>query len=403
MKGRILVVTHYFSPHGGGIELVAGQLSRRMGAKGWAVTWVASEPMPTDSNLDQPNSVRNVASDTQFVGMKTFNFLERWLGIPYPLWSLRSLLRLRAQLKVCEAVHLHDAIYLGNLLAFAFAKWSGRPVIVTQHIGDIPYRNWFLRQLVRLVNRWVAGWVLSRADAVVFISEKVRDYFERFVRFRGRVLLIPNGVDSNFFHPASDVERRELRKQLGWSGQQLQLVFVGRFVEKKGLHIIRQLAAAMPQTNWTLVGAGPLDPSSWNLENVQCLGTQSQFELLRIYQSADRLVLPSVGEGFPLVVQEAMSCGLPVLVSRQVAESLPKVLELVQSCEPTFQAFRAALSKFGQPNEEAKESSHALVQHARSHWSWDSCTEQYSEMLDEVVAEWPADGDRQIESVRVCE
>ena len=50
----------------------------------------------------------------------------------------------------------------------------------------------------------------------------------------------------------------------------------------------------------------------------------SQAELPPLYQAADLLVLPSVGEGFPLVVQEAMACGTPALVGDETAAGCPE-------------------------------------------------------------------------------
>jgi len=50
------------------------------------------------------------------------------------------------------------------------------------------------------------------------------------------------------------------------------VLFVGRFVRKKGFHIIESLARRFPQALWIFVGSGPEDPSSWGHPNVRVVG-----------------------------------------------------------------------------------------------------------------------------------
>jgi len=88
----------------------------------------------------------------------------------------------------------------------------------------------------------------------------VRRYFSGFVRFKTPPLLVANGVDTSVFHPLDEERRMALRQQLGAGGETPLLLFVGRFVEKKGLPALRRLAEQLPQTRWMFAGSGPLDP-----------------------------------------------------------------------------------------------------------------------------------------------
>jgi glycosyltransferase involved in cell wall biosynthesis len=205
---------------------------------------------------------------------------------------------------------LHDALYMASVVTFLAAKAHRRPLVIIQHIGQIPYRNPGLRGLMALANRIVARPVLSGADQVVFISEFVRTYFAR-LRFRSPPRLIFNGVDTEVFHPACGEERAAARVRFGLAGP--TALFVGRFVEKKGVEILRRAAAARPDVTFAFAGWGVIDPVGWGLPNVRVFSSLAGAGLADLYRAADVFVLPSQGEGFPLVVQEALACGLPVV------------------------------------------------------------------------------------------
>jgi starch synthase len=96
-------------------------------------------------------------------------------------------------------------------------------------------------------------------------------------------------------------------------------LFVGRFVEKKGLHILSRMARLRPNILWAFAGWGHLQPTAWALPNVVVYSDLAGASLAALYRASDVLVLPSKGEGFPLVIQEALACGLPVVCSADTA------------------------------------------------------------------------------------
>jgi glycosyltransferase involved in cell wall biosynthesis len=366
---RLLLVTHYYPEHGGGIELVAGALAGRLAKRGIAIEWAASADT---SHRGKDGVVR--------LTMRAWNWTERRLGVPYPVWGPMDLLRLARAVHRCDAVHLHDCLYAGNVAAYLLAGLAAKPVIVTQHIGLVPYKSAVLRGMMAVANRVLGRLVLRGADKVVFISAAVQTYFERLYRFRRPPAFIANGVDTARFQPLSDADRRAIRARLGWPLDRPVLLFVGRFVEKKGLTLLRQLAAAVPECTWVFVGAGPIDPTSWGLPNVRCLGLRPPDEVAACHQAADLLVLPSVGEGFPLVVQEAMACGTPALITDDTAEGYPPVRNLVYTAPPDASALeRQVRAALADPNPTAKRSSVAAFAH--EHWDWERCADRYEALL----------------------
>lgn len=356
---RIVLVTHYFPAHRGGVEQVAAEIAQRLARDyGAQIEWHASD-------CDPPPEIPGVRA----VPGASCNLIERVLGFPYPLWSLPALVRLARAARKADAVHLHDCLYLPNLVAFVAARRVARPLLVTQHVGMVPYRNPLLRALLRGAYRLFGRIVLGGATQVVFVGDAVKAFFGRFIRFRTTPLFIPNGVDTQLFRPA---ERAHTAKPV--------LLFVGRFVEKKGLPMLRELTKRLPEAHWVFAGWGPLDPEAWKMPNVRVVHAPTQRELVPLYQAADLLVLPSIGEGFPLVVQEAMACGTPAMVSEDTAAGAPQARALLLSEAPSAERWAARIRAMLASGELAALRPRVAA-FAREHWSWAQCAESYASLL----------------------
>ena len=377
---RITLVTHYFPAHRGGVERMAGQLAERLAAQGVArIDWHASD-------CDAPPAP---APGVTVVAAASCNLLERAVGVPYPLWSPGALLRLARAVRSANVVHLHDCLYLPVLAAFAAARFGRRrPVVVTQHIGHVPYRNPVLRLVHAAANRLFGAWVLGGADQVVFESETVRAYFAERVRFRSPPLLIENGVDTGTFRPCSAAERRERRAQLGVPPGKPLLLFLGRFVEKKGLGVLRELSAQIPHAHWLFAGWGPIDPAAWGRANVSVRLRPGHDDLTALYQAADLLVLPSVGEGFPLSVQEAMACGTPALIGAETAAGCPAAHEVLlreATGEGSTGLWRARVEALIASPATLEGMRARVAAFAREQWSWERATARYAEVLQRAA------------------
>ena len=304
---RLLTVTHFFEAHGGGIERVAGALNREFRALGHVTHWAASDE-------DAPPAAGTAAA----VPMRCWNLLERLTGLPMPIPGIAALRRLQRAIAAADAVVVHDALYISSIAAMLLAKRRGTPVLLVQHIADIPLSSPLLRRVIALANALVTRPMLRAADQIVFISDTTRRAFAH-VATRRRPLLLFNGVDSATFHPGAS----DARAELDIPAEARMLLFVGRFVEKKGLAVIERVARARPDWRIVLAGRGPIDPALWGLANVTVAAGRSGPSLAALYRAADVLLLPSVGEGYPLVVQEAMACGLPVVCGEDSAAADP--------------------------------------------------------------------------------
>jgi phosphatidyl-myo-inositol dimannoside synthase len=373
---RIVLVTHFHPAHGGGVEKVAAQLAAQMAAEGAEVIWCASD-------TDAPPVLPGVRCDP----MSSFNGVERISGFPYPLWGPRSLMRLARRVRSADAVHVHDAIYAGSLAAAWLARRHARRLIVTQHIGSVPLPA-PLRPLLALANRVGAHCVLQRADAVAFISPAVRRYFEMLTKPSPRFHDVANGVDGAVFRPAAG-DPAELRRRLGFHPARPLMLFVGRLVPKKRLPLLREMAKLRPNWQWCVIGHGPERPEGWGLPQVRVLSPMDQSSLAAYYRAADLLVLPSHGEGFPLVVQEAMACGVPACITSEVASGavMPADLwvELPDIPGATAKGGVTVIDEWlARPEADRRGQRAACAQFAADSWRWETAAQAHLDWLREA-------------------
>lgn len=357
---RILTVSAFYEGHGGGIEVVAAATARALARRGHDCRWAAADfdPSPDDRLLTS-------------VPLRSSDPLERWTGLPMPMPSLAACRLLEREVAAADGIIVHDALYLSSILAGRYARRHRKPWMLIQHIGAIPYTSPILRLAMAAANAAVTRPLVARAAQVFFISDAVRQFFAS-VPSKAPPELLFNGIDHQLFGVAAAGQRAELRKRLGLASGQRQLLFVGRFVEKKGLSALRQLGAANPQWDLSLVGSGPIDPAGWNLPNVRVLGRKDRAQLADLYRAVDALVLPSVGEGFPLVVQEAMASGLPVFCGLDSAAADPGARDLLHAIEVDVADPSATARRFASAIQRSTPGAdQRLVDHARAAYDWD--------------------------------
>ncbi len=387
---KVLLASAYFESHRGGIEIVAGRLARKLERSGATVTWLAADATPPPDAADACGTACAVPA---------WNVTERRLGFPLPIPGPSAAAAIWRQVRASDAVMLHDSLYLTNVVAMLAARWHKKPVVLVQHIAAVPYSNPFLRGLMLAANRLIGRPMLVAADQVVFISETVAAQL-RQLRFKAPPRVVFNGVDTDLFRlPAAGFDRASARAKFGLPVDRQIALFVGRFVEKKGLHIIERLARQRPDVAFALAGWGPIEPQHWRLPNVHVLSNLQGASLVPLYQSSDAFVLPSIGEGLPLVMQEALACGLPVICGAETAAADPGASAHIEGVaidtadpERTAAAFVAsldrALAERAMP--QAPIAAEARNAYVLGCYSWSHAAKTYLAMMTGLVARTPA-------------
>jgi glycosyltransferase involved in cell wall biosynthesis len=375
---KLLMITNYFESHRGGLELIGGRLARELHGLGQEILWLAcgSTPPPSDRTLG-----------SRAITVSALNVTERCFGIPFPIPSLTAIWRIRREVWRSDAVLLHDCLYPMSVVSFLLARLARRAVLIVGHVGFVPYRNPVLRSMMWLANRIIACPMLVRADRVAFVSGITARYFSG-LRFRAPPVVVFNGVDTTVFRPVEPDRKPELRGRLGLNPDRSLVLFVGRFVEKKGLDILLRMARHRPAIRWAFAGWGHLDPRAWGLPNVIVFSDLNGPSLAPLYQASDLLVLPSKGEGFPLVIQEALACGLPVVCSAETAGADAAVTPFLSAVpldernpEATALAFCAEIDRVLAVEGDGERCANERFQFVSQRYGWPACAARYFELI----------------------
>ena len=310
---RVLIATHYWRPHRGGIETVAWEQARRLVRAGHEVTVVTSKLSGDESfSSEEGIDVHRVVA---------LNFLER-RSIPYPIFSplLWALLFRLAKSHDVALVHSHT--FVSSVALATTGALRGLPIVVLQHNTYIEY-GWpwgFVESLADLV---LGRLTLGLARRCLAVSEESRRYAERLGAGPG-VAVLHNGADVTRFRPVeSCAERASIRRRLGLPVDGFVALTVRRLVLKNGLDSLIGAAEALKDSASLRFVIGGTGPDAQVLEelvrrkqlsNVSLTGFIPDDDLADYYKASDIFVLPSAsGEGFPMVVLEAFASGVPVV------------------------------------------------------------------------------------------
>jgi glycosyltransferase involved in cell wall biosynthesis len=172
---------------------------------------------------------------------------------------------------------------------------------------------------------------IPRFDACLAVGTWSKEYFFRYGARPERIFFVPHAVDNDFFgSEAGRLKplRSEQRKKWNLNDDAIVFAFSGKFIAKKRpMDFVRALHLAARQSaklQGLMVGDGRLRASCQEfVQNhyapVRFAGFMNQSQIPSAYAACDALVLPSDGgETWGLVVNEAMACGLPAIVSDKV-------------------------------------------------------------------------------------
>lgn len=199
--------------------------------------------------------------------------------------------------KIPHIVTVHD-VYLLQQKEF-WKKWSSQPEV-----------SFLVSKLGPLIEKLILNMKYSAIHTVSKTSK--RDILK--VSKKNKVIIVPNGIDLKKYDEIKSKKKKN------------QFIYIGRHVFYKNLEtVIRAMALVankIPDAKLIVVGDGPMRNKWENLarylkleNNISFVGRVSHQEKVKLLKESQFLVMPSLIEGFGIVVIEAFACKIPVIAS----------------------------------------------------------------------------------------
>lgn len=197
--------------------------------------------------------------------------------------------------------------------AVMLKKETGKPVVFTLRGMETFYKGDFRQKAIEKA--------LNDVDAIISLSQEMVDYVKN-LGYKGRVTLIPNGVNTSVFNHGSKESARNI---LNLNCEEKIIIGVGSLIRRKGFDIVIQALSQLPSNlsvKFFIIGKAGHEGDYENelkrlverfdlLERVTFVGAVSNSDLRLWYNAADAFCLSSRGEGSPNVLLEALASGCP--------------------------------------------------------------------------------------------
>ncbi len=277
-------------------------------------------------------------------------------------------------------------IYSQGLSVWSHIKKLKNRVIVNPH-GLEPYQSLSKSDyLAGIPFRLIFNFLFKNAGRVVSLGGRLTGILQNHVP-KGNIVVLPNAVN------VPDVTPRNFEN----SSAPIQFMFVGRFALNKGINV---LAEAVKELNaegykdkftFNLVGKGPLFEQytkQYSFPNLNFLGFADDDKLNELYRTNDVFVLPTLFEGMPTVVLEAMAHGMPIIVT-----DVGATLEMVDNTngyiieKNNVASLKQAILKYNSLSAADKKSlSLASYSRVKNNFTWDIVAEKHARLFETVHA-----------------
>ena len=324
-KLNVCIVSYEFLPYvEGGTGVVTYEIAQCLAKKGHSITIVTLG----DSNGD---FIEKRIESVQVIYLR--RSMNKILKILYFQFNVLRLFK--------NNINKFDVVqFMGNsgfLCMFILPLVRKSPCIVTRVAYDslegfkIYMKEFFECPSMKfvpfffLIFSFIEEYFAAKMSNLVIVpSKELKTKLSSYGISQEKIMVIPNGVDIRKFE--IDISKKECKKMLNLPADKKLILFIGRFMPEKGIHILlRAIKKVMRQNSdilLLLVGDGMIKANLENLSaelgiqpNIKFSGFVNRKDMAYYCKSSDIFVLPSFSETFGIVLLEASASGLPLVVS----------------------------------------------------------------------------------------
>lgn len=325
-----------------------------------------------------------------------------YLELEKPQLIFKKTIQLRRLITERQIKVLYSFLHHANLFALFVASLSQRPrPVVIWSLHDTPLKNLYTRWQHRILF-WLTVRLAYMPHKIILVSERSRKRYVEVGYPTETMQLIPNGVPVKpIDRDQTEVDRQDIRTELGLSSAEVMIGSLTRSVPEKDLPLMLEAfaqLAAQQNAYLVLVGEGIDNKNTVLQAHIASLSLQDRVYTLGIRQDAARLIrsfdiatLSSRSEALPLFLVEAMALGVPCVATDvgDVGLVLGGQGELVAAGDS--QALAAAWKRvLNYSTEEKQTKTQAAWQHIQANFSLERMQQQHLALFTEVLQSWEA-------------
>jgi len=297
---RVLILIPTFYPLVGGAETNVLETSIILVKNGFKITIITRQDNESPYHEDV-NGIKIIRC--RHLGSRYSNTLDHFtIFISILLKSIKTVFQGKYDL-----LHTHIAHY-PLLIGIILKLFIGKKLLVTVHGSDLNVYG------KKPLFRSIIAWALRRADKVIVVSKDLGGLAREMGLSRRKVIYIPNGVDIKFFHPRVFIK------------YDYDVLFFGGIKWQKGLDYLLNATKTLVDQGVNLkvaiAGSGPylkllMEKTCYlGIEgNICFLGELNSLSLRDTIWKSKLVVFPSVSEGLPCSLLEAMACSKPIVAT----------------------------------------------------------------------------------------
>lgn len=320
----IIHVSAYYPPHLGGQEIAVHDLVVQLALTGTKVDVVTS-------NLDSRAGV-SIENGVRVTRLRSVEFGHSAIIGGLFFWLLRHTKR-------DTIVHLHVGQFFVSEIVWLASKIKRFKYII--HMHGYPVQSGPMGRLLPLYKMLFFRREIHDAKVIVVLNSDHRRIIRSDHGYSGRLLVMCNGIDESFY----EVMRTQDEPQ------PCKLLFVGRLSPGKNLvALVEAVGTINHHITLDIIGDGEcrhrleMTIKEKGLNNVTLHGKLSRDEIRQFYARASAVILPSLYEGQPMVLLEAMASRVPIIVTKGICMELEDREAIL--IEPTNQGIADGIENF---------------------------------------------------------